>query len=116
MSSNDQRKVIYQQRNELLEATDISETIQLDARRHDRRAGVAHIAPESVEEQWDIAGLEKTLAAELGLEVQIGRWLEEEKQIDEKVLRARSSKPPIAAMRRNSPSWKARRYVITNER
>ncbi|MEQ1882983.1 MAG: preprotein translocase subunit SecA, partial [Burkholderiales bacterium] len=87
--SNDQRKVIYQQRNELLEATDISETIS------SMRAGTidalvsAHIAPESVEEQWDIVGLEKTLVAELGLEVQIGRWLEEDKQIDEKVLRER---------------------------
>jgi preprotein translocase subunit SecA len=87
--SNDQRKVIYQQRNELLEATDISETI------NSMREGTidafvsAHIAPESVEEQWDVAGLEKTLVAELGLEVPIRRWLEEDKQIDEKVLRER---------------------------
>jgi preprotein translocase subunit SecA len=87
--SNDQRKVIYQQRNELLEATDISETIRSMREGTIDALVSAHIAPESIEEQWDIAGLEKTLLAELGLEVPIRRWLEEDKQIDEKVLRER---------------------------
>ena len=66
--SNDQRKVIYEQRNELLEATDIGETIS--AMRGDVLTSMiaTHIPPGSVEEQWDVAGLEKELAAETGLE------------------------------------------------
>jgi preprotein translocase subunit SecA len=60
--SNDQRKVIYQQRNELLETDDISETIT--AMRHGVIADIfrAHVPADSVEEQWDMPGLERTLA------------------------------------------------------
>ncbi|MCE1241623.1 MAG: preprotein translocase subunit SecA [Oryzomicrobium sp.] len=81
--ANDQRKVIYAQRNELLESADISETIT--AMRH----GVveelfrAHVPEESVEEQWDIPGLERTLAAELLLEAPVGEWLKSEPQLQE---------------------------------
>ncbi len=87
--ANDQRKVIYTQRNELLEATDISETIR------SMREGTVdalisqHITPESIDEQWDIPGLEKTLAGELGLNLPIGKWLDEETSLDEQSLRAR---------------------------
>jgi preprotein translocase subunit SecA len=73
--ANDQRKVIYQQRNELLESSDISETIA--AMRHGvlHDAFRAHVPAESVEEQWDIPGLEKALAAEFQLHVPVGEWL-----------------------------------------
>jgi preprotein translocase subunit SecA len=87
--ANEQRKVIYQQRNELLESTDISETI--DA----MREGVMHniiseyIAPQSMEEQWDVPGLEKALAAEFQLTLPLAQWLEENKQLDETSLRDR---------------------------
>ena len=87
--ANDQRKVIYTQRNELLEATDISETIR------SMREGTVdvlisqHITPESIDEQWDIPGLEKTLAGELGLDLPIGKWLDEETSLEEQSLRAR---------------------------
>src|SRR5262249_44397407 len=59
--ANDQRKVIYQQRNELLESSDISETIE--AMRGDVIGSYVaqHIPPGSLEEQWDVAGLERTL-------------------------------------------------------
>ncbi|QDZ28932.1 preprotein translocase subunit SecA [Noviherbaspirillum sp. UKPF54] len=76
--ANDQRKVIYQQRNELLESVDISELIA------SLRQGVftdlfhAHVPPESVEEQWDIKGLEATLANEWQLEVPLAKMLEAE--------------------------------------
>jgi preprotein translocase subunit SecA len=61
--ANDQRKVIYQQRNELLEATDISELIQ--SLRHGAFTDLVreYVPEESVEEQWDIKGLEAALAA-----------------------------------------------------
>jgi preprotein translocase subunit SecA len=87
--ANDQRKVIYQQRNELLEATDISDTIE--AMRTDVIADFInqHIPHGSMEEQWDVAGLEKTLAAELQLELPLQQWLDQETALDEEGLRQR---------------------------
>jgi preprotein translocase subunit SecA len=63
--SNDQRKVIYQQRNELLDSEDISETITAMRQGQIHDVFRLHIPAESVEEQWDVNGLETTLAAEL---------------------------------------------------
>ncbi len=87
--ANDQRKVIYQQRSELLEASDITET--LDAMRADVVGAYVnqHIPPESLEEQWDVAGLEKTLDSELQLKLPIQQWLKEESELDETDLRNR---------------------------
>jgi preprotein translocase subunit SecA len=87
--ANDQRRVIYQQRNELLEAADIAQTIS--AMRADVVANFIrqHIPPESLEEQWDIAGLEKTLDAELQLKLPVKQWLKDEPELDEQDLRAR---------------------------
>ena len=87
--ANDQRKVIYQQRNELLESTDISETIT--AMSTDVVNGYLgqHIPPETLEEQWDVAGLEKTLEAELNLKLPLRQWLKDEPELDEQELRVR---------------------------
>jgi preprotein translocase subunit SecA len=87
--ANDQRKVIYQQRNELLESSDISAT--LDAMRADVLNGFVsqHIPPGSLEEQWDPAGLEKTLEAELHLKAPVQQWLKEEPDLEDTVLRTR---------------------------
>ena len=85
--ANDQRKTIYALRNEVLESQDVSERIK------DLRAGVAadifrsHVPPESVEEQWDIAGLETELKAELNLALPLRGWLEKEPELtDERML------------------------------
>ncbi|GAB4121201.1 MAG: preprotein translocase subunit SecA [Sideroxydans sp.] len=81
--ANDQRKVIYQQRAELLEASDISETIQA------MREGVladlfnAYLPPDSMEEQWDVPGLEKALAADFRLALPLVQWMETDKQLDQ---------------------------------
>ena len=87
--ANDQRKVIYQQRNELLDAEDMSETIT--AMRADVMSGYVaqYIPPDSLEEQWDIAGLERTLDAELTLKLPIQQWLKEEVGLEEDALRER---------------------------
>ena len=87
--SNDQRKVIYEQRNELLEATDIGETIS--AMRSDVLYNMiaTHVPPGSVEEQWDIASLEKELSAEAGLNLPVAQWLEENPDLHEETLRER---------------------------
>jgi preprotein translocase subunit SecA len=87
--ANDQRKVIYQQRSELLESADISETIQ------GMREGVLseaidrYIPPQAMEEQWDVPGLEKMLAAEFRLELPLVQWLEQDKQLNLEGLRQR---------------------------
>jgi preprotein translocase subunit SecA len=76
--ANDQRKVIYQQRNELLESQDISETIV--AMREDvlKNLVALYVPPQSVEEQWDIPALEKALTAEYQLQLPLQEWLEKE--------------------------------------
>jgi len=81
--ANDQRKTIYALRNELLESTDVLPRII------DLRAGVVadlfrtYVPEESVEEQWDIAGLERTLKAELNLELPVRSWLDAESELSE---------------------------------
>jgi len=87
--ANDQRKVIYQQRNELLEASDIADTIV--AMRNDVITDIMalHIPPESLEEQWDVPGLEKSLQAEIGLQLPIQQWLEQDSNLHEETLRER---------------------------
>jgi preprotein translocase subunit SecA len=87
--ANDQRKVIYQQRGELLESADITETIE--AMRDDVLESTIsqYIPPHSMEEQWDAPGLERALAAEFRLELPLEQWLEEDKQFNEAALRVR---------------------------
>ncbi len=87
--ANDQRKVIYAQRKELLEAEDISETIQ-DIR-YDVVNGLidAYIPPQSIDEQWDVPGLEQALENEFGLKLPLQKWLDEDAQLDEEGLRKR---------------------------
>ena len=85
--SNDQRKVIYQQRNELLESDDIAETIAA------MREGVLHdmfriyVPADSVEEQWDIPALELALESEYQLKLPIAGWVKAEPNLsDEDIL------------------------------
>ena len=87
--ANDQRKTIYALRNELLESQDVSPRIA------ELRAGVvsdlfrAYVPEESVEEQWDIAGLENGVKAELGLSLPLRAWLEKAPELDDETLLAR---------------------------
>jgi len=87
--ANDQRNVIYQQRNELLESHDISETIT--AMRGDVLDNLVglHIPPESIEEQWEVSGLEKALASEYQLQLPLQEWLEKESELNEENLSQR---------------------------
>ena len=85
--SNDQRKVIYEQRNELMDEADIADVIK--AIRVDVVNGLIaqHIPPQSMEEMWDIEGLEERLKGELTLELPLAKWLEEDKKLHEETLR-----------------------------
>ncbi len=87
--ANDQRKVIYQQRNELLETDDISETIT--AMRHAVIADIfrAHVPVESVEEQWDMAGLERALASDLQIAAPVAEWFKNEPTLSDAEILAR---------------------------
>ncbi len=95
--ANDQRKVIYQQRNELLETEDISETIA--AMRHSVIADIfrAHVPAESVEEQWDMEGLERALAAELQIEAPVAQWFKNEPTLSDEEILARITEGADAA-------------------
>jgi preprotein translocase subunit SecA len=87
--ANDQRKVIYEQRNELLDAEDMSATF--DAMRADVVSGyfAQYIPPNSLEEQWDVPGLERVLDSELALQLPLQQWLKEEEGLEEDDLKAR---------------------------
>ncbi|MBA8888394.1 preprotein translocase subunit SecA [Dokdonella fugitiva] len=81
-TANDQRKVIYQQRNELLDSADVAETIKII--RQDVIADVVrrHVPADSVDEQWKLAGLETELASEFGLQAGLKPWLDQQEDAD----------------------------------
>ena len=85
--ANDQRKVIYSQRNEMMTSDDISETVE--AIREDVVFGlIAEYIPQgSLEEQWDVKGLEEALENSFGLNLQVQRWLDQDDQLHEETLR-----------------------------
>lgn len=85
--ANDQRQIIYQQREDLLTEADISDTITAIRRDVVVAAVGSHIPPGSIEEQWDVPGLEKQLEAEFAINLPLQQWLEEDKQLHEETLR-----------------------------
>jgi preprotein translocase subunit SecA len=89
--ANDQRQVIYQQRNELLEAEDISETISIIRDDVVNEAINEFVPPLSLEEQWNIPGLEHQLETEFGVQLPLQNWLDEDDNFHEEGLRERIS-------------------------
>ncbi|QWT42010.1 preprotein translocase subunit SecA [Dickeya dadantii] len=87
--ANDQRRAIYTQRNELLDASDISETINSIREDVFKVTIDAHIPPQSLEEMWDIPGLEQRLKNDFDLELPIAEWLDKEPELHEETLRER---------------------------
>ena len=87
--ANDQRQIIYRQRDELLSDDEIGETITAIREDVVNDAIDGFIAPMSVEEQWDILGLEKQLEAEFGLNLPVAQWLDEDDTLHEEPLRQR---------------------------
>ena len=89
--ANDQRTVIYQQRNELMEANDIREMLE-DIRTEIVDEAISeHIPPESIMEQWDIPELEKTLVSEFNSTQPLGKIVQTEDEVTEDDLRRRIS-------------------------
>src|SRR5580765_8036897 len=117
--ANDQRKEIYALRNELLEAReDVSQRLA------DLRVGVVsdlfrtYVPPESVEEQWDIAGLERGLKAELNLDLPVRSWLEAEEELSDDTVLERIAAKAHESYRTKIPPGledrvhQAERYVM----
>ncbi|MGL6286361.1 preprotein translocase subunit SecA [Aeromonas hydrophila] len=87
--ANDQRKVVYEQRNELLDTSDISETIHVI--RDDVYGAIIdeYIPPQSLEEMWDVPGLEARLKSDFALDLPLQQWLAEDDKLYEEKLRER---------------------------
>ena len=87
--ANDQRHYVYRQRNELMETDNIAEAVA------EMREDVVlelvneYVPLESIDEQWDIPGLEQALAAEFGVQVPVGQWLEEDDELNDEGVRER---------------------------
>ncbi|RLP53668.1 MAG: preprotein translocase subunit SecA [Ketobacter sp.] len=85
--ANDQRRVVYEQRNDILHAEDLSENIKairVDVV-NDFISG--YIPPQSMEEQWEVAELEKALESDFRVPMPIQSWLDEDKTLHEESLR-----------------------------
>jgi preprotein translocase subunit SecA len=87
--ANDQRRVIYQQRNELLESADVAETIRNMIRGEIDGVVRRYVPPESVEEQWDLAGLESALAADFQVKAEVAAWAAADADLSEESIRER---------------------------
>ncbi|MEE3661095.1 preprotein translocase subunit SecA [Brenneria sp. g21c3] len=87
--ANDQRRAIYSQRNELLDVSDISETINSIREDVFKVTIDSYIPPQSLEEMWDTEGLEQRLKNDFDLDMPIKEWLDKEPELHEETLRER---------------------------
>lgn len=85
--ANDQRQIIYNQRNELLGEADIADTISAIREDVVNDAISSYIPPMSVEEQWDVPGLERQLEAEFASKLPLQAWLDADDNLHEDALR-----------------------------
>ncbi|MDR0701662.1 MAG: preprotein translocase subunit SecA [Azoarcus sp.] len=102
--ANDQRKVIYRNRNELLESEDVSDTVR--GMRYEVLSALFrfYVPEESVEEQWDIPALERALAADFLLPLPVGEWVKADASLDGDALLARIVEAAEAAYQRKIAS------------
>jgi preprotein translocase subunit SecA len=86
--ANEQRKVIYVQRNDLMEASEIEEAVAGIREDVLDRFISRYVPPQSIDDQWDVSGLEHALQDEFGLHQPVAEWLKSD-DVDEEVLRTR---------------------------
>ncbi|CNH17486.1 preprotein translocase subunit SecA [Yersinia aldovae] len=98
--ASDQRRAIYSQRNELLDVADVSETINSIREDVFKTVIDSYIPTQSLEEMWDIEGLEQRLKNDFDLDMPIAQWLEDEPQLHEETLRERILQMAIADYQR----------------
>ncbi len=106
--ANDQRKVIYRQRRDLMDAESVLDTV--NAMREDvlARAIDAYIPPESLEEQWDVPELEQALTEGFGGDWPIQQWLDQDHDLHEETLRERIRATSRSAMRKGGAGRRPR--------
>jgi len=105
--ANDQRQIIYQQRNELMEEEDISETI--DAIRAEVVQDLVdqYIPPQSLEEQWDIDALEQALLTEFNSKQSVRTWLDTEDDLGEEKLKSRVLEQIVSEYQTKEETWRS---------
>lgn len=85
--ANDQRRVIYAQRNDMMAESDLSETIESIREEVINKVITIYMPPGSLDEQWNISGLEKELKGEFGQSMPVAQWINEDNMLDEAGLR-----------------------------
>ena len=97
--NNEQRKIIYSQRDEILAESTLQAYIE--EMHHEVVKGLIanFIPPESIHDQWDIAGLENALRTDLGIELPVQQWLDQDRRLDEEGLIERISDEVIKRYR-----------------
>ncbi len=106
--ANDQRTVIYEQRNEVMSSEDISEIVQSIREDVVDALITEFIPPQSIAEQWDVAGLEAQLQSEMAITLPIQQWLDEDSTLFEENLRQRILDEVVA-------DYKAKEEVVGAE-
>jgi preprotein translocase subunit SecA len=87
--ANDQRQMIYGQRTDLMEVDDVSETVDVLWEDVINQVIDGFIPPQSLEEQWDVSGLEQALHTEFSASLPLQKWLDEDDDLHEETLRGR---------------------------
>ncbi len=95
--ANDQRTVIYDQRNEVMSSEDVSEMIKTIREDVVDSLVSEFIPPQSMPEQWDVAGLESQLQSEMAINLPVQKWLDEDSKLYEENLRQRILEEIVAA-------------------
>ena len=98
--NNEQRKIIYSQRDEVLEESTLQDYIEEMHREVVKGLIENYIPPESIHDQWDIAGLENALSLDLAVDLPVAQWLEDDRRLDEEALVERISDEIITRYRR----------------
>ncbi|MDH1004215.1 preprotein translocase subunit SecA [Acinetobacter junii] len=97
--NNEQRKIIYSQRDEILAESTLQDYIE-EMHKEVMKGVIANfIPPESIHDQWDIPGLETALRTDLGIELPVQQWLDQDRRLDEEGLIARISDEVISRYR-----------------
>ncbi|MGN5753529.1 preprotein translocase subunit SecA [Acinetobacter calcoaceticus] len=119
--NNEQRKIIYSQRDEVLAENTLKEYVE--EMHHEVMKGVIanFIPPESIHDQWDVEGLENALRIDLGIELPIQEWLDQDRRLDEEGLVERISDKVIeryrqrrAQMGEESAAMLERHFVLNS--
>ena len=103
--ANDQRQVIYQQRNDLMGTVDLSETIRAIRDEVVEDVISDYVPPQSIDDQWDIEGLEQALATEFDSKQPVTRWLAEDDELNEETLRDRIREQLVGEYEAKEGEW-----------